>query len=98
MLFYYIVLKNDALRRIFGYKFIPIIGGMCYSIYLLHYTIIAICGRFTIGLAVTNYYLPNLALADRPPFHTCFGRISRILFVYRASIHVEQMAGYVDEK
>jgi peptidoglycan/LPS O-acetylase OafA/YrhL len=62
MLFYYIVLKNHTLKRIFGYKFIPIIGGMCYTIYLLHYTIIAICGRFTIGLAVTNYYLPNLFL------------------------------------
>jgi len=61
-LFYYIVLKNDQVKRIFSYKFIPIIGGMCYSIYLLHYTIISFLGRFTIRLHITAYYLPNLIL------------------------------------
>ncbi len=59
-LFYYIILKNEILKKIFSYKFIPVIGGMCYSIYLLHYSIISFFGRFTIGLKVTNYYLPNL--------------------------------------
>jgi peptidoglycan/LPS O-acetylase OafA/YrhL len=61
-LFYYIVLKNDAVKRIFSYKFVPIIGGMCYSIYLLHYTIISMLGRFTLNLHITSGYLPNLAL------------------------------------
>jgi peptidoglycan/LPS O-acetylase OafA/YrhL len=61
-LFYYCVLKNDTLRKVFSYKFIPIIGGMCYSIYLLHYTIISIFGRYTLQLHITNYYLPNLLL------------------------------------
>src|SRR5690606_8043322 len=61
-LFYYIVMKNDLVRRAFSYKFIPIIGGMCYSIYLLHYTIISFLGRFTLRLHITNYYLPNLFL------------------------------------
>jgi peptidoglycan/LPS O-acetylase OafA/YrhL len=61
-LFYYMVMKNDALKKVFGYKALPIIGGMCYSVYLLHYTIISAFGRFTMGLHVTNYYLPNLAL------------------------------------
>ncbi len=35
---------------------------MCYSIYLLHYTIISFLGRFTIGIHLTGYYLPNLLL------------------------------------
>ena len=59
---YYAILKNDILKKIFSYKFIPVIGGMCYSIYLLHYTIISVLGKFTIKLHVTNYYYPNLIL------------------------------------
>ncbi len=58
--FYYTIFKNEKLKKIFSYKFIPIIGGMCYSIYLLHYTIISMLGRFTMRLHITNYYLPNL--------------------------------------
>ncbi len=61
-LFYYIVMKNDVVKKIFSYKFIPIIGGMCYSIYLLHYTIISGFGRVTIGWKVTDSYLVNLAM------------------------------------
>ena len=55
-------MKNDLMKRIFSYKFIPIIGGMCYSIYLLHYTIISVLGKITMRIQLTNYYLPNLAL------------------------------------
>ena len=62
MAFYLIVLKNDMVKKAFSYRFIPIIGGMCYSIYLLHYSIISMVGRFTIGIKVTDYYLPNLLL------------------------------------
>ncbi|MCW3122968.1 MAG: hypothetical protein JWQ38_2460, partial [Flavipsychrobacter sp.] len=61
-LFFYIVLKNDSVKNLFSYKFIPVIGGMCYSIYLLHYTIISIIGRYTTGIHFTSYYLPNLIL------------------------------------
>ena len=61
-LFYYIIMKNDAVRKMFSYKFIPIIGGMCYSIYLLHYTIISIFGRITINWHFTHSYLLNLCL------------------------------------
>src|ERR1700748_477814 len=61
-LFYYIILKNNAVKKVFSYKFIPIIGGMCYSIYLLHYAIISFLGRHTIHFHVTDYYLPHLLL------------------------------------
>ena len=61
-LLYFAILKNGILKRTFSYKFIPIIGGMCYSIYLLHYTIIAALGKFTLQFHVTNYYYPNLLL------------------------------------
>ena len=59
---YYIILKNEVMKKLFSYKFIPIIGGMCYSIYLLHYTIISIAGRLTLHFQITGYYLPNLLL------------------------------------
>ena len=61
-LFYYMILKNDGLKKIFSYKFIPVIGGMCYSVYLLHYTIISMFGRYTLNLRITDHYLPNLLM------------------------------------
>ena len=61
-LFYYTILRNDIVKRVFSYKFVPIIGGMCYTIYLIHYTVISMVGRFTINIHFTHYYLPNLFL------------------------------------
>jgi peptidoglycan/LPS O-acetylase OafA/YrhL len=61
-LFFYTILKNSYVKKVFSYRFVPIIGGMCYSIYLLHYTVIAIFGKYTLRLRVTGYYLPNLFL------------------------------------
>ncbi len=61
-LFYYMIMKNEVIKKVFSYKFIPVIGGMCYSIYLLHYTIISVLGRFTMGFHLTEYYIPNLLL------------------------------------
>jgi peptidoglycan/LPS O-acetylase OafA/YrhL len=61
-LFYYMILKNSSLRKLFSFRFVPIIGGMCYSIYLLHYSIISFAGRFIIKLPSTGHYLPDLLL------------------------------------
>lgn len=60
--FYYGILKNNPLKQIFSYKFIPIIGGMCYSIYLLHYAIISFAGRLFVGLRISSAFLPNVLL------------------------------------
>ncbi len=59
---YYIILRNELVKKVFSYKFIPIIGGMCYTIYLIHYTVISMIGRIMVKVHFTNYYLPNLAL------------------------------------
>jgi peptidoglycan/LPS O-acetylase OafA/YrhL len=61
-IFYYLVLNNDLLKKVFSFRFVPVIGGMCYSIYLLHYTIISAFGKVTMQWHITNYYLPNLLL------------------------------------
>jgi len=34
--FYYIVLTNRFWGKVFGYRWISLIGGMCYTIYLIH--------------------------------------------------------------
>jgi peptidoglycan/LPS O-acetylase OafA/YrhL len=44
-LFFHLVLANPYLKRIFSWKWIPIIGGMCYSIYLLHFGVISVTGK-----------------------------------------------------
>ncbi len=56
------ILKNKILKNIFSYKFIPIIGGMCYSIYLIHGIIISLIRDLPLKLHITQYYLPNLFL------------------------------------
>ncbi len=59
-LLYYVVLNNTIVKAVFSFKFIPIIGGMCYTIYLLHYSVISMLGKYTIRIKVTDYFLPNL--------------------------------------
>jgi peptidoglycan/LPS O-acetylase OafA/YrhL len=61
-LLYYIILRNEIVKRVFSWKFIPVIGGMCYTTYLIHYTVISFLGRFTLRLKFTDYYIPNMLL------------------------------------
>ena len=61
-LLYYIILRNETVKKVFSYKFVPIIGGMCYTTYLIHYTVISMVGMLTVRLHVGPYYLPNLFL------------------------------------
>ncbi len=58
--FFYIILKNGPIKRLFSFRFVPVIGGMCYSIYLLHYTVISFIGRYTIQLQFPGSYVLNL--------------------------------------
>ena len=60
--FCYSIFINNKLKKIFSYKFIPVIGGMCYTIYLVHYTVISMVGRFSINISFTDYFLPNFLL------------------------------------
>ena len=57
---YLVILKNDRVRKLFSWGMIPIIGGMCYSIYLLHYTLIAIFGKLFLAMHLPGGYLVNL--------------------------------------
>jgi peptidoglycan/LPS O-acetylase OafA/YrhL len=60
--FYYMVLTTASWQWCFSRLPITVIGGMCYSIYLLHFAIIAFVGKITLKLRVTDYYVPNLLM------------------------------------
>ncbi|XZF13947.1 acyltransferase family protein [Chitinophagaceae bacterium MMS25-I14] len=60
--FFYTILRHPAIRHLFGYKWIPVIGGMCYSIYLLHYPIISFLGKYTTRCTFTDLLPVNLFL------------------------------------
>lgn len=44
------ILFNEFIRKIFSYKFLSIVGGMCYSIYLIHYIFISLVGHKILGI------------------------------------------------
>jgi peptidoglycan/LPS O-acetylase OafA/YrhL len=60
------VITNDYMKRIFSTKVIIIIGGMCYSIYLLHLAVISFVGQVLMksGIDVANrsFVLPFVVI------------------------------------
>jgi peptidoglycan/LPS O-acetylase OafA/YrhL len=65
-LLYCSAFRGSWSRRVFSHPFLTIIGGMCYSIYLIHYEVISAVGRFTKGIAqhwpYWAYFLVQLGL------------------------------------
>ncbi len=59
---YLIVIGFNALKGFLQNKFVCIIGGACYSIYLLHYQIISLIGNFLINRKLFNIVLLNEAV------------------------------------
>jgi peptidoglycan/LPS O-acetylase OafA/YrhL len=62
---FHTILTNNTMKKIFSAEFITIIGGMCYSIYLLHFAIISAAGTLLLkaGFPLTNrFYFPLYAL------------------------------------
>ena len=60
--FFYFALTNILCRKMLSFRPFTLIGGMSYSIYLLHYTIIIVCGRYVVGWFATGYNLFNVLL------------------------------------
>ncbi len=56
LLFYFIVLFIPFWKGVFNVKWISIIGGMSYTIYLAHLSIISTFGRFFVNYRITNEY------------------------------------------
>jgi peptidoglycan/LPS O-acetylase OafA/YrhL len=47
-------------RRFLANPLVTAIGGMCYTIYLIHYQVISFVGRFTCDWALSRYFFVNL--------------------------------------
>lgn len=53
---YLLALSDELWKKIFSLRLFTAIGGMCYSIYLLHYNIIPLVGNTTIAYNVSRSY------------------------------------------
>ena len=58
---YYFVLFHKIFK-ILSFRLITNIGGMCYSIYLLHYSIISMFGNPLLGFAFSKYSFVNTSI------------------------------------
>lgn len=56
-LFSFLVLFTPFWKRIFSIQVLTVIGGMCYSIYLLHYTVISLVGNPLLGCTFSGSFL-----------------------------------------
>ncbi|QNF32350.1 acyltransferase [Adhaeribacter swui] len=58
--FFYSVFKSNYVNRFVSNKWIMAIGGMCYTIYLIHLPLAELVVVFTKNIHITNYYSVNL--------------------------------------
>ncbi len=62
LIFLLLMFRGVWLRRFFSLRPVYLIGGMCYSIYLLHYPFISTASRLLAKLRPEMQYLPALAV------------------------------------
>lgn len=54
---YYLTFFTPVWKKVFSIQFFSVVGGMCYSLYLIHYALISITGRFFVAREISsNYY------------------------------------------
>jgi peptidoglycan/LPS O-acetylase OafA/YrhL len=62
LVLYCAAFRGKICSWMFSLRGITVIGGMCYSIYLIHYEIISLVARFTKNIGETLPYWTHLAL------------------------------------
>jgi peptidoglycan/LPS O-acetylase OafA/YrhL len=74
-LLYCAAFRGSWSHRLFSNPFLTVIGGMCYSIYLIHYEVISAIGRLTKGIAESwpywAYFLVQLGLVGTSILLVC---------------------------
>jgi peptidoglycan/LPS O-acetylase OafA/YrhL len=60
--FFLVVLNTAAWRSVFSRTLPAVIGGMCYSIYMIHYGVIVATGRWTLSVASKAGFWPYLLI------------------------------------
>jgi len=63
LIFYIIVIGNPLWKKIFSTTILTIIGGMCYSIYLLHAAIISIFEKYIFRIKITDIALMQFTIS-----------------------------------
>lgn len=56
---YMLVLKNGLWKNIFSNLWMTTIGGMCYTIYLLHFPLMGFLMKGILNFNISNYFIPN---------------------------------------
>jgi peptidoglycan/LPS O-acetylase OafA/YrhL len=59
---YYGALSSVYVRKVLASPWICAIGGMCYTIYLVHYPVISFVGRMTIRFGISDSFALNYAV------------------------------------
>jgi hypothetical protein len=57
-----VAFRGKYFRQILQYQWVALIGGMCYTIYLIHLPLMELQMKFTSHLTLTNHYIFNLFL------------------------------------
>ena len=52
--------RGRVLAQVFRVPWLVTVGGMCYTIYLYHFFIISLAGRWTVGVYPLNGFVPSL--------------------------------------
>lgn len=60
--FYYLTIKGRFWRRAFSLDWIAIIGGMVYTIYLVHFPVMVLAGKFTRHIVIGESFLLNFGV------------------------------------
>ncbi len=60
--FFYIALFSAGWKKFLSIKIITVTGGMCYSIYLIHFAVISILDNVTNRYMFTRYYWSDLVI------------------------------------
>lgn len=59
LVFYWLVISPGFWQRLFRFTPLVIIGGMCYTVYLVHFPMLVVFARFAKRIYVTDQFLPN---------------------------------------
>jgi peptidoglycan/LPS O-acetylase OafA/YrhL len=62
LVFYYLAMHDSIWKKIMSIKVIAYIGGMCYSIYLLHTIVIGAYKGMTYGILIADSYMITLVV------------------------------------
>ena len=84
--------RGNAFRWAFTRPWLTSIGGMCYSIYLIHYQSISLVGRFTRDLPFSRHFWVNLLVQTVVVGLPHAARLLRLLPARREALHEQGLA------